>query len=892
MISTRVKKIMKNKFTKTYEFKYLRSIRNKKIKKNTVLLESTHGRDFSGHVLYLCKELALGYPNLDLIVAINSDKKVKISNLMDRNNLLEKVKIVEYLSDEYINALATSQYLINDTTFWSFFNKRPEQVYINIWHGTPLKQLGKDMSLDGFGNVQKNFLASDYLIVSNEYTKEKLTNSYSLNNIANTKVIVGPSPRNSILFNESTREMVREELSNNNKKVFLYMPTYRDEGTSVSFTEDTLVRLNEELADDEILYVKLHPFDAEKLTLDINSLSRIEMFPDNFETYEFLTGVDTLITDYSSIMYDFLCTKRSVLLFTYDKESYYSYRGLYEDISHYPFPAANTIDELIKLLRVEQINYNNEFTHKYIGKDNIDGTSELINYIFNKKSSENITEYSLRNDKENVVFFAGELWDNGITKAFLNTLDAIDLNEKNYILYLKDNAVKNVHKYKLAELEIPYVLSSGIAQYSLIQGFCTHLYLKYEWFGNKILRKAVERVILPMYRLEFRRMFNNLDISHFIHYTGFERSLAVMTQAITNKNLKTSIFYHTDIFEEYKAKKNVNRKVLRNCYESATQVVIVNKELQEKLEKNYPKIKSIKVVDNFLGAKKIREQSNESLFISLLSAPVTYFGGEDKVTIDIFSKQILNDGATPTELLIKDVVERKELVNSNSLSNLTEHLGELQNSFNEQINLILGKEKKVDITQNDITHIYGVAKSFLIDDLFNKDVLVFSNIGRFDAQKGHNRLIKSFEIINNKYPNTRLVIVAPHGPLRNQTITLAKESDASRNIYILGGIGNPYSLLKYCEAFVFTSIYEGLGLVVFESLAVDTDVITVDIPATVEGLSKGQVDDNPVAKVVTNDDDSITKGWLEYIENPPKFSKYDFDKVNKESLKSWSEIIN
>ncbi len=58
-----------------------------------------------------------------------------------------------------------------------------------------------------------------------------------------------------------------------------------------------------------------------------------------------------------------------------------------------------------------------------------------------------------------------------------------------------------------------------------------------------------------MYRLDFRRMFNNLDIDQFIHYTGFERAIATMTSAISKSNVKTTIFYHTDMFEEYKAKK-------------------------------------------------------------------------------------------------------------------------------------------------------------------------------------------------------------------------------------------------------------------------------------------------------------------------------------------------
>lgn len=892
MAMDKVKKVVNNKLSKSYEFKYLKYIKREKIVENQVLLESTHGRDFSGHMLYVCKELAENYSNLNLVVAIESEKKEWVQNILRRQGILEKVKLVDFLSNDYVLALATSQYLINDTTFWAYFNKRPEQIYINIWHGTPLKKLGKDMSLDGFGNVQKNFLASNYLVVSNEYTKEKLVNSYSLNNIANTKVIVAPSPRNSTLFDETVRNKVRSELGQDNKKIYMYMPTYRDDGTSLTYTEKALVALDKSLTDEEVMYVKLHPFDAEKMTLNVEKLKRVKLYPNQFETYEFLTAVDTLITDYSSIMFDFLCTGRSVLLFTYDKEKYYKQRGLYEDISNYPFVQANTLNELIKNLRNDGAVVPESFVEKYIPTDNVKGTKELVSYMFANEASENVKEYNLRNEKDNVVFFAGPLWDNGITQAFFNTLEAIDLEENNYILHLKDRSVRYAHKYKLKELPIPYVLTSGVSQYSFLEGMFTHWYLKNEWFGGKILKNTVEKVVSSMYRLDFRRMFNNLDVNHFIHYTGFERAYAAMSQAITGNQTKTTIFYHTDMFEEYDAKQNINKKVLKNSYEKVDQVVLVNEELRERLITNYPKIKNIKVLDNFLGTDKIVEASKESLFTSMLDTSITYYGGIQKTIHDSLPKaKIEETSLTPIDRLYKTIIQRRNIGTGDFLPNIKEHRSELDKIYQEKFTELFNSEEKLTITDGELGYIFGLSKLKLIDDLLNPEVKVFSNIGRFDKQKGHDRLLESFEEVHKHHANTRLVIIAPHGPLKNQTIELAKQSSASEAIYIVGGMQNPYSLLKYCEAFVFTSLYEGLGLVVFESLAVGTDVITVEIPATSRGLLKGQTGEQPVAMVVPNNQEGITKGWLEYLDNKPEYAPYDFDKVLQESLDSWEDII-
>lgn len=893
MLNQKVKNTIKNKMAKTYEFKYLKYLKHKSIEENQILLESTQSRDFSGHVLYVCKDLAERYPQMQLVISIVPEKKDWLQLLLKKQNITDKVKVVEFLSKDYFLALATSKYLINDTTFWSFFNKRPEQVYINIWHGTPLKKLGKDMNLDGFGNVQKNFLASDYLVVSNDYTKEKLVESYNLNNIASTKVVVAPSARNSILFDDLVRERVRNELDLDNKKVYMYMPTYRDEGTSISYTEKALLALDKNLTDNEVLFVKLHPFDAEKMTLNIHDLKHVKSFPSKYETYEFLTAVDTLITDYSSIMYDFLCTNRSTILFTYDKVAYYKQRGLYEDIADYPFLKVSTIDELITHLRDDDELTDKNFQNKYISNDNLEGTKELVDYLFSGKACNNIKEFSLRNEKDNVVFFAGPLWDNGITQAFFNTLDAIDLEENNYILHLKDKSVKYAHKYKLKELQIPYILTSGVAQYSFFEGIFTHLYLKKEWFGNKFMRKTIETVVMKMYRLDFRRMFNNLEINHFIHYTGFERAYAAMTQAISGEKIKTTIFYHTDMFEEYDAKKNINKKVLKNSYEKVDQVVLVNEELRERLVSNYPKIKNIKILDNFLGTDKIIEASEESLFTSLLDTSITHYGGIKKTIHDSLPVQIKEDNSfTPIDRLFKTIIQRRNIGESDLIPNVKKYKSELDGIFQSKYTELFKVTDSLEITNEELGYIYGLSKLKLIDDLLDPNVKVFSNIGRFDKQKGHDRLLTAFEEVHKHHPNTRLVIIAPHGPLKNQTINQAKESSANEHIYIVGGMQNPYSLLKYCEAFVFTSLYEGLGLVVFESLAVNTNVITVEIPATSRGLQKGQPENAaPVAMVVKNDQESITKGWLDYLDNEQIFSPYDFDKVEQESLASWEDVI-
>src|SRR5699024_9627066 len=157
---------------------------------------------------------------------------------------------------------------------------------------------------------------------------------------------------------------------------------------------------------------------------------------------------------------------------TYGKEKYYADRGLYEDVDDYALPQVKTKEELLKELRNKEIDKNGvgEIEKRFISNDSINGNKEIVRYMFNKEHSSNITEYVLRNQKYNVIFYDGGLWDNGISRAFLNTIDSINLNEKNYVLYIKDKTIKKEHIYKLQELKIPYILSAGIIQYNLIEG--------------------------------------------------------------------------------------------------------------------------------------------------------------------------------------------------------------------------------------------------------------------------------------------------------------------------------------------------------------------------------------------------------------------------------------
>lgn len=143
---------------------------------------------------------------------------------------LLNIILLKFSSKKYYKILASAKFLINDTSFTKRFNKRKERIYINTWHGTPLKKLGIDLKdkLEQ-ANVEKKLFVCDYLLHSNEYTSNIMKNAFQLNGIYNGHNIIAPSIRNSILFDRDRRTYLRKKLNIEDKKVVIYLPTYRGE---------------------------------------------------------------------------------------------------------------------------------------------------------------------------------------------------------------------------------------------------------------------------------------------------------------------------------------------------------------------------------------------------------------------------------------------------------------------------------------------------------------------------------------------------------------------------------------------------------------------------------------------------------------------------------------
>lgn len=110
---------------------------------------------------------------------------------------------------------------------------------------------------------------------------------------------------------------------------------------------------------------------------------------------------------------------------------------------------------------------------------------------------------------------------------------------------------------------------------------------------------------------------------------------------------------------------------------------------------------------------------------------------------------------------------------------------------------------------------------------FDKGCFYFINTGRLEEPKGQWHLIRAFADVACKHPECRLIICGK-GPYMDMLKRMAKEYGIQKKIFFRGFVKNPYAISKRCDAFVFTSLYEGLSNAIIENMICGLPIITTD----------------------------------------------------------------
>lgn len=372
------------------------------VDESVMLFESFHGKEISDSPLAMARALlsmpadtllpgGLKVSELKLYFSTNDIERG--SDALKKLGLDTRISPVHIHSEEYAKLLATAGLLVNNSSFPSYIVRREGQKYLQTWHGTPWKTLGRSMKgeLASIHNSQHNFIQASHLLFPNDFTREVMMRDYVLDDIYTGKVITHGYPRNSVFCDTEKAAEIKKLCGDGGFSTLAYMPTWRGQDNrnieTGSFVDDTLLQLramDAALADDQKLYVNLHPIV--QTAIDLSGFTHIFPFPEDVEKYEFINSMDALITDYSSVFFDYSITGKPVILFTYDYDNYASERGMYFGIEELPFARVDTLDALTEMFRTrfyEKISYADDknYFDRFIQYDTKTAAADLMRYM-------------------------------------------------------------------------------------------------------------------------------------------------------------------------------------------------------------------------------------------------------------------------------------------------------------------------------------------------------------------------------------------------------------------------------------------------------------------------------------------------------------------------------
>lgn len=281
--------------------------------------------------------------------------------------------VLKWASVPYQKAMAAAKYWVFNYRVSDHIWPKEDQIYLECWHGTPLKRLGYDLENEG-GNVMNSLkevrekydldaAKFRYILSPSDFTTEKFTSAWNLKANGKEQAILQEGyPRNDYLINHTPADVqrVKETLhltpaDIGGKKIVLYAPTWRDnqhdsaDGYSYELGLD-FARLREQLGEDCVILFRAHYLVASHFDFAAYEgfVWDVSQYPDINDLY---IVADLLITDYSSVFFDYANLKRPILFYMYDLAAYRDdIRGFYLSLDELPGPIVETEEALIQAI--------------------------------------------------------------------------------------------------------------------------------------------------------------------------------------------------------------------------------------------------------------------------------------------------------------------------------------------------------------------------------------------------------------------------------------------------------------------------------------------------------------------------------------------------------------
>lgn len=382
------------------KIKYNRYKYTTKVDDKTILFEAYQGRN------YACSPKEI-YLQMLKDPRFKDFKFIWCFKEIDRDFEDKRTTLVKRGTKEYYKTYAKAKYWIVNSLVHESIVPKKKQVFVQCWHGTPLKKLRCDIEFDSLLNDVKDIRKRndidarrfDYFISPSKFCTEKFTSSFNLKKLKKENIMIEEGyPRNDFLFSyteEDVKKLKKELKLPNDKKVILYAPTFRDNQhkSGVGYTYELgidLDKLQDKISDEYIILFRTHYFVANSIDLE-----KYKGFIYDVSKYDDISRLyvisDLLITDYSSVFFDFANLKRPMLFYMYDFDEYKNQlRDFYIDIEELPGPIIDKEEDLIN-----EINNIKNYEKTY--KDKYKKFNEKFNYLDDKNSSKRVIDKIFKN---------------------------------------------------------------------------------------------------------------------------------------------------------------------------------------------------------------------------------------------------------------------------------------------------------------------------------------------------------------------------------------------------------------------------------------------------------------------------------------------------------------
>lgn len=358
---------------------------------NLVLFESDSGKRYADGPRYIYEELVRSRPEIKKVWAYSGKLPTPDPN----------TRVVKRLSPSYYYYyLARARFWVNNQSFPHYIRRRRDGVFVQTWHGTPLKRMGHDLpevhGRDAGYLARATAGAAQWtvLVSPNAFATEAIRSAYRYTGDA---IEVG-YPRNDLLHRIDRDELaarIRARLGiRAEQRVVLYAPTFRDDqlrpGRYDFELPFDLERMHRELGDETVLLLRLHALVKGRIGIPSPLRDHVRDVSRYSEVQELLLIADVLVTDYSSLFFDYASLRRPMVFYAYDLDTYRDkLRGFYLDYEKVvPGPIVETEDELIHALanlsdvEIDPQDVRDEFLARYCPRDDGHAAERVVESVF------------------------------------------------------------------------------------------------------------------------------------------------------------------------------------------------------------------------------------------------------------------------------------------------------------------------------------------------------------------------------------------------------------------------------------------------------------------------------------------------------------------------------